>query len=205
MAGKTRGASARITQQFPRSVSIHCTAHHLNLCVVNCCSIPEVQRAMEIAESICCFFSNSPKWQLLIEQWVTQLYKGEWRQKLKSSLRQGGWNGMKLLRYLLICSCLWYALWKKWRIQWNWITSHNSKLSPPFFLCHFLLIITLTTTTEVLQYPRAPSIKLQGQYVDIVQAYKEITMVKCTLISVRGNVDTFHTCIYNKAKQMLQW
>ena len=57
----------------------------------------------------------------------------------------------------------------------------------------------------MLQYTRALSIKLQGQYVDIVQAYKEITMVKCTLISARENIDTFLTHIYNKAKQMLQW
>ena len=84
MAGKTKGVAARILQQFPRAVYTHCATHCLNLCVVKCCSVQEVQRAMDIADTISCFFSNSPKRQLAFEKWVTQLYEGERRQKLKS-------------------------------------------------------------------------------------------------------------------------
>ena len=61
MAGATKGAAARILQQYPKALFMHCAAHKLNLCVVKCCSILEVSNAMEFADSIVRFFDNSPK------------------------------------------------------------------------------------------------------------------------------------------------
>ena len=36
MAGKSKGAAARILEVFPKAMYIHCAVHALNLCVVNC-------------------------------------------------------------------------------------------------------------------------------------------------------------------------
>ena len=41
MAGKRR-AAAHITDKYPKALYTHCAAHALNLCVVKCCSIPEI-------------------------------------------------------------------------------------------------------------------------------------------------------------------
>ena len=70
MAGKNNGA-----------------AHALNL---KCCSIAEIRNTMDTADSICRFFSNSPKRQLAFERWIEQKLEGERRSKLKS-IRKTRW------------------------------------------------------------------------------------------------------------------
>lgn len=51
MAGKSRGAAARIQEAFPKTVYTHCAAHALNLCV-ECCSVAEIRNMMNTVESI---------------------------------------------------------------------------------------------------------------------------------------------------------
>ena len=84
MAGKRKGAAARITELHPKALYTHCVAHALNLCVVKCCSIPEIQNTMDIADSICRLFGNSPKRQLCLEEWIVKVLEGEKRRKIKS-------------------------------------------------------------------------------------------------------------------------
>ena len=49
---------------------------------------------------------------------------------------------------------------------------------------------------EVLGYTKALSVKLQGWYVDVVRAYKDVSFVQETLRNAREGVDVFHTRIY---------
>lgn len=39
MAGRTKGAAARIKERYPLATYIHCSSHKLNLCVMQACSI----------------------------------------------------------------------------------------------------------------------------------------------------------------------
>ena len=58
------------------------TAQHvLNLCVVQCCSIPNM---MSIADRVCRFFAYSPKRQLEFVKVVAEMMHGEKRKRLKS-------------------------------------------------------------------------------------------------------------------------
>ena len=43
MAGKCRGASALITEDYPKALYFHCTVHILILCVVRACKVQSVQ------------------------------------------------------------------------------------------------------------------------------------------------------------------
>ena len=79
MAGINKGAATRITQQYPKAVYTYCAAHNLNLCVVKCCSIPEVQNTMDIDDKVCRFFAFSPKRQLAFESSVDEVLDGEKR------------------------------------------------------------------------------------------------------------------------------
>ena len=84
-----KGAAARITPCSSRRQSIHIVLpmFFLNLCVVKCCSVPEVRSAMDTGDAICCFFANSPKRQLALEEWVGKTLEGEHRTRLKSLCR----------------------------------------------------------------------------------------------------------------------
>ena len=55
MSGKTKGTAARITSLHPKAFYTHCAAHKLNLCIVKCCSIIEVDNMMQRADAIARF------------------------------------------------------------------------------------------------------------------------------------------------------
>ena len=82
--------------------------------------------------------------------------------------------------------------------EWNNDTRRDAH---SFFvaLTRFPFLISLTVTKEVLCYTKALSVKLQGRYVDVVQAYHEVSFVQETLHSAREDVDSFHTRIYTSA------
>ena len=83
MAGKSKGAAACIATKHPLVVYTHCAAHRLNLCVVKCCSIREVNNMMDVADKVARFFGNSPKRQLALEAWIEDVLQGEKRKKLR--------------------------------------------------------------------------------------------------------------------------
>ena len=61
--------------------------------------------------------------------------------------------------------------------EWNGET-HSEAHSFLLALSQFLLIITLIVTRTTLAYTRGLAAKLQGQYVDTVQAHRDIESVK---------------------------
>ena len=52
--------------------------------------------------------------------------------------------------------------------------------------------------TQKILYIKALPVKLQGRYVDIVRAYREIENIKSTLSKLRFDVEKFYTQTYNE-------
>ena len=90
MAGQTKGTAARIQSLYPKAVYTHCAAHRLNLCVVKCCSIREVNNMMKTADKVARFFKYSLKRQLALEAWVDDLFPEEKRKNLKRCVEPDG-------------------------------------------------------------------------------------------------------------------
>ena len=63
----------------------------------------------------------------------------------------------------------------------------------------FKFIMPLIATTHVLNYAKAPTEQLQSVATDIVNGYKEIDLLKSTLVSVRENIDDYHKIWYVEA------
>ena len=57
--GQVRGTGACISSLYPKAVY----AHWLNLCIVKCCNIREINNMMQIADKIAHFLKYSPKQQ----------------------------------------------------------------------------------------------------------------------------------------------
>ena len=203
MAGKNKGAAARIQEIFPKAVYTHCAAHALNLCVMKCCSIAEIRNTMDTADSVCRFFSNSPKRQLAFETWIEQKLEGERRRKLKSICRTRWVERHEAFEIFidlfepLIC-CLDNI---KDSTDWN-RDSRSDAQSLLLALTHFPFVVALVIARDVLAYTKALSVKLQGRYVDVVKAYNQIAFVKTTLQSARDDVDTVHAGIYEMALEI---
>ena len=83
MSGLSKGVAARITSKYPKALYTHWASHCLNLCVVKCCSVKEINSMMQTADSVSQFFSNSPKRQLALEKCIGELLPEEKRSKMK--------------------------------------------------------------------------------------------------------------------------
>ena len=79
--------------------------------------------------------------------------------------------------------------------DWNRELRNDAQL---YFLSlsRFPFIVAIVVTKEVLGYTQGLSVKLQGRYVDIVKAHKDVNLVLDTLKDGRSNTDPFHNHIY---------
>ena len=202
MAGRVRGTAARILSIYPKAVYTHCAAHRLNLCIVKCCNIREVNNMMQTADKIAHFFKYSPKRQGALETWIDNLFPEEKRKKLKEMCRTRWVERHEAFEvfsdlFLPIVCCL-EKISLSSSSDWNSDTrsdSHSFLLA----LSQFPFIMTLTTTQNVLAYTKGLSVKLQGQYVDFACAHHEINNLKTALQNIRSSVDNFHARIYSEA------
>ena len=85
MSGLPKGVAARITSKCPKALYTHCASHRLNLCVVKCCSVKEINSMMQTADSVSWLFSNSPKSQLALEKWIGELLPEEKRSNMREA------------------------------------------------------------------------------------------------------------------------
>ena len=102
--------------------------------------------------------------------------------------------------FMPIISCL-EAISQSTSLEWN-RDSRSDAQSFLLALSQFPFIVGLHTTQEVLGYTKGLSIKLQGKYVDVARAHRDIEQVKSTLLNARRNVESFHKSIYGDAKRV---
>ena len=87
--------------------------------------------------------------------------------------------------------------------EWNAETRSDAQ-SLFLTVFRFSFAVALVITQKILLYIKAVSVKLQGRYVDIVRAYREIENVKSTLAKLRTDVERFHAQAYNEVIVLCQ-
>ena len=87
--------------------------------------------------------------------------------------------------------------------EWNRETRSDAQ-SFLVAMSQFSFVVSLVTTQKVLSYTRGLSVKLQGRYVDVARAYRDIEVVQNTLKTFRSNVDTFHNLVYEQVMVLSQ-
>ena len=65
-------------------------------------------------------------------------------------------------------------------------------------------MVALAVSQEVLAYTKGLSVKLQGRYVDVVRAHRDIELVKTTIKGVPSRVDDFHSQVYQQVLMLSQ-
>ena len=200
MAGKNIGAAIRILELYPKALFILCAVHVLYLCIVKCCSIPDIRNTMDIADCISRFFAYSPKRQLCLEKSIHDVPEGEHRKRLKSVCKTRWAERHEAFEIFLnffqpLVHCL-----EEIRDSpgWNQESKRDAQ-SQLLALTRFSFIFSLVVTKEVLGFSKVLSIKLQGRCIDAVRAYHDVNLVKDTLKSARATVDQFHSRIYKVA------
>ena len=207
MAGKSKGVASRISSKHSKALYTHCASHRLNLCVTKCCTIREVSNMMQTADTISRFFSNSPKRQLALEEWIDSVLPEEKRKKLKEMCRTR-WverhEAFEIFSDLFLPTfCCLEAITISSPADWNRETRSDAQ-SLMLAMSQFSFIVALVLTQKVLAYTKGLSVKLQGRYVDVVRAYKNVESVRTTLRGVWSRVDDFHTRVYKQVLQLGQ-
>lgn len=207
MAGKSKGVASRILSRYHKALYTHCAAHKLNLCVMKCCSIPEISNMMQSADKILRFFSNSPKRQLALEDWLDKVLPDENRKKLKELCRTR-WverhEAFEVFSDLFLPTyCCLEAMAYSSASDWNRDTRSDAQ-SLLLAMSQFSFIVALVCSHKVLAYTKGLSVKLQGRYMDVVRAHQDIQSVKTVITRVRSRVDSFHSQVYQEALTLSQ-
>ena len=208
MSGHTKGAAARVSAMFPKALYTHCASHRLNLCIVKSCSNREVTNMMEVVDSISRFFNNSPKRQLELEKWIAAVLPGEKKRRKLKMLCRTRWverhDAYEVFTdlFVVIVSCL-EQIANAPPAEWNRETRSEAQ-SFLLAVSQFSFIVTLTVTQKILAFTRGLSVKLQGRYVDVCRAHRDIESVKTALKSARSDsqVDTFHEQTFEEAVRL---
>ncbi len=154
---------------------------------------------MQTADEISRFFSNSPKRQLALEEWIDNVLADENRKKLKELCRTRWVERHEAFEvfldlFLPTFSCL-EAIAHSSTSDWNRETRADAQ-SLLLALSQFPFMVALVLSQKILAYTKGLSVKLQGQYVDVVRAYQDIESVKEVIRGVRSRVDDFHSLVY---------
>ncbi len=115
---------------------------------------------------------------------------------------------MRLLKYMFsdlfsLIFCCFEAIVHSPPSAWNRETRSDAQ----FFLLamsQFSFIVALISSQTVLGYTKGLSVKLQGRYVDVVRAYRDIESIKTTVKGARSRVDSFHSSMYQQVLTICQ-
>ena len=205
MSGKTNGAAALISSQYPLALYLHCSSHSLNLSVVKSLEEASIRNMIGIVSRVSIFFSAHPKRQRKLEDAINTTQPESSVRKLKDLCRTRWIERIDALDrfqtlHPSIVACM------------ESISSEgSSKWSPDSLTdsCTLLLAITTTDflsalviTNACLKYLLALTRSLQAEAKDIIQAVSEINHIKAALRDVRDKIDAHHGEWFSTVEQM---
>ena len=204
MCGKQRGAAARIQQQFPLALYVHCSAHVLNLCIVKACEVQAVRNVLGTMIEIGLFFNNSAKRQVLLEKHIG-LNMPESKKKKLVDLCRTRWvqRHEAFESFCALFKALVHSFEEIVDPQSNWsadstATANGLMLS----ITQFDFLITFVVTKNCLAYIKGLSISLQSRSKDVCEAFSDIRCVQLALENARTQIDTFHATCFEEAVRL---
>ncbi len=87
MAGKTRGAGAIITAQYPLALYVYCASHQLNLAVVKSAEVTSIRNMMKTSKKLHDLFHAHPKHLQQIESAIEITHPESRQRKVKDLSR----------------------------------------------------------------------------------------------------------------------
>ena len=206
MSGKTKGAAAIVTSQYPLALYLLCASHCLNLAVVKSLEISSIRNMMGVLGRVYSYFDAHPKRQYILEKSIDNTQPNSKVHKLKDLCRTCWVQRLDALNLFLnlhpcIVACMEniYSNASEWTD--NSATDANIlrlAVIDTDFLC------ALVITNAVLNYIQALTSSLQSEAKDIVEAVSEIANVTATLKDVRRNIDMHHSQWFNDVEKLCQ-
>ena len=205
MSGKTNGAAALITSQYPLALYVHCASHCLNLAVVKSLEESNIRNMIGVVNRVSLFFSAHPKRQRKLEEAIDITQPESSVHKLKDLCWTRWLERIDALdRFHVLHSSI-VACMEKISMEGSSKWSSDSLTDASTLLLALgttEFISALVITSECLKYLLGLTRSLQAEANDIVQAVSEIKSVKAALSNVRENVDQYHSKWFSDIQAM---
>lgn len=138
-----------------------------------------------------------------MEKWIDSVLPDENRKKIKELCRTRWVERHEAFEvfsdlFLPTYCCLEAIFYESSPSDWNRETRSEAQ-SLLLAMSQFSFVVALVLSQKILAYTKGLSIKLQGRYVDVVRAHRDIQSVKTTLKNVRYQIDHFHNQVYQEA------
>ena len=207
MSGKTKGAAALISREYPLAMYLHCASHCLNLAVVKSLDEANVRNMMGVVDKVWVFFSFHPTRQRKLEEAIQATQPQATVQKLKDLCRTRWIQCIDALDRIQalhpsIVHCL------------ESISAEGSSLWSPESIVDSKTLLLAITTTEFLSalvivnaclcYLLSLTCSLQAEAKDIVEAVAEVNHVIVALKKVREDIDACHRQWFTTVEEMCE-
>lgn len=190
MSGHVRGVQARIQEEYPGAVYVHCLSHNLNLAIGHSCTIVSVRNMYNIVQKLTAFITASPKRQQI---YVTHAEK--YKAPLLTKYCETRWT-CRTDSVDSIIECFQPIIDTLESLEGNTDASVHlrSILCYQFIICIFIV-------RNILKYVKPLTNYLQIKDCDLVRASDQaLTIVG--IMKEKRNSDTFYCDIWNSAVKL---
>ena len=218
MSSECVGVQARIRQESPLAVYLHCSGHCLDLVLAHSCKLPNVRKVIDMMTAACLFFNGSPKREDLLKNVIITLVPDASRRKLLLDLCKTRWaerqdtyssfyqSYLYLVKTLEIIA---YGMhhdkgFNEELMSSHWSTKSKADAGSPLAsLSSFDNIVTFVVVYQLLSHISDLAVKLQSRSRDIVDAYSMVMaylnmnyeLFSCTTLYVHESCIILSTCM----------
>ena len=210
MAGSMRGCPARITEECPKALYMHCSSHCLNLCVVALSNITLVHNMWAELKALNLFYKYSPKRALSLETTIRQSETRATVARTKKLVDLCKTRWVARHSALVTFADLFEPLVTNLELilendggHWN-AESTSQATSRLTSIRSFSFIATFVLTAKVLGYIQPLTVSLQEKSLDICRAYEQVARVQATLQAIRDDVDRVHNSWWDSVTAMAE-
>ena len=205
MSGKTNGAAALISSQYPLALYVHCASHCLNLAVVSSLEEVSIRNMIGVVNCVSLFFSAHLKRQRKLEEAVVATQPESSVHKLKDLCCTRWIEHIDDLDHFLTLHSSIVACMETISLE------GSSKWSPDSLTDASTLLLALSTTdllsalvitTVCLRYMLGLTHSLQAEAKDIVQAVSVVNNIISILRALREDVDKFDSKCFAEVQRM---
>jgi hypothetical protein len=205
MAGKTNGAAALISREYPLALYLHCASHCLNLAVVKSLDETNIRNMMGIVDKVWIFFSAHPKRQRKLEEAIESTQPEAKVQKLKDLCRTRWIQRIDALDRFQVLHPSIVQCMESISVEGSRLWSADSITDSKTLLLAITtteFISALVATNACLHYLLSLTCSLQAEAKDIVEAVAEVKHVVTALKEVRENISVHHKECFATVEQI---
>lgn len=208
MSGKLNGVQAKVRENHPTALYVHCCNHALNLVLSKSCSIPSIRNSLALVQEIVTFFRASAKRRRILKNQL-QIYFSKVKDKSKKIIGLKNFCETRWVErheaLFTFCECLEPIILAVQEIQEDRNSdSETSRKAMLFFnsLCQGNFLISLFVAEKCFAVTYNLSTVLQKSDNDLISSYNAIQEVIEMFKKMREASEVKFSEIFKRASDM---